>query len=109
MSLTPGGDIRLTELDLSAQRESQLRDEIGAHEVLLDQKDSEIASLRARVKELEAGLAEVETLIGESRGVDGLHLNGDVAPWDEIRTGGEFERLAAFDRAVAALLKERGK
>jgi len=30
-------------------------------------------------------------LINNSHGVDGLHLNGDVAPWDSLLPGGEFE------------------
>ena len=52
-------------------------------------------------KKLVAGLLAVEQLIAESHGVTGLHLNGDVAPWDELRTGGRFEDwLFAFDNAL---------
>lgn len=36
---------------------------------------------------------DIQGLISESYGVSGLHLNGDVAPWDEILPGGRFERL----------------
>ena len=50
------------------------------------------------------GLEAVEALIHNSRGVIGLHLNGDEAPWDELRTGGRFEGwLRDFDDALAAL------
>ena len=49
------------------------------------------------------GLEAVESLINESHGVSGLHLNGDLAPWDELRTGGRFEEwLIAFDDALNA-------
>lgn len=30
-------------------------------------------------------------LIDDSEGVVGLHLNGDVAPWEELMEGGRFE------------------
>ena len=47
----------------------------------------------------DASLAvEVWDLIGESHGVTGLHLNGDVAPWSEIVPGGRFERLPSLAR-----------
>lgn len=53
--------------------------------------------LIADLKKMQAtliGLAgDIEDLIGESYGVSGLHLNGDVAPWGELEPGGRFERL----------------
>lgn len=65
------------------------------------------AGLRERVKVLEFGLSEVETLMDESEGVAGLHLNGDVAPWSELRSGGRFEEwLLGFDEASALLEKK---
>ena len=43
----------------------------------------------------------VTGLIDNSRGVDGLHLNGDPALWDVLHTGGEFESwLRDFDAAL---------
>ena len=49
------------------------------------------------------GLEAVGTLINDSHGVCGLHLNGDFAPWSELRTGGRFEEwLVAFDDALNA-------
>jgi hypothetical protein len=41
-----------------------------------------------RVAEL---LAALRGLIAGSNGVAGLHLNGDVATWDELCDGGLFE------------------
>ena len=47
------------------------------------------------------GINAVADLIDNSTGVDGLHLNGDIAPWDELRTGGMFEEwLVDFDEAL---------
>lgn len=34
---------------------------------------------------------DLNALINESHGVSGLHLNGWVAPWSELLTGGQFE------------------
>lgn len=48
-------------------------------------------------------LDEVQDLIGESYGVAGLHLNGDVAPWSEIEEGGRFERLCSMYQAIDAI------
>lgn len=50
-----------------------------------------------------AGLRAVEALMDESYGVAGLHLNSDIAPWGDLRTGGQYEEwLLAFDAALAA-------
>ena len=51
---------------------------------------------------LQTGLQAVADLINESSGVDGLHLNGDTAPWADLQTGGRFEEwLTPFDDAVS--------
>jgi hypothetical protein len=50
------------------------------------------------------GVAAALALIEDSYGVAGLHLNGDVAPWHELRTGGRYEDwLFDFDQAVKRL------
>lgn len=55
------------------------------------------------------GLADdIESLIGESHGVIGLHLNGDVAPWGEIEAGGRFERLANLPIAHSTIASAKG-
>ncbi len=59
------------------------------------------AEAGAREGVLVGALREVAALIDESHGVAGLHLNGDVAPWSELREGGRFEWLGEFDRALA--------
>ncbi|MDU7523505.1 MAG: hypothetical protein E7K72_19325 [Roseomonas mucosa] len=51
-------------------------------------------------------LTAIDNLIAESHGVAGLHLNGDMAPWDELLAGGRFEDwllpLEALRSALAA-------
>lgn len=53
------------------------------------------------IEKLRAGIIAVEELIHDSLGVAGLHRNGDVATWEELRTGGRFEEwLKQFDEAL---------
>lgn len=61
---------------------------------------AEIERLKAVIDKCQAALNEVTDLVSESSGVYGLHLNGDVSPWDEILAGGRFERLTSLDEAV---------
>ena len=50
-----------------------------------------VHSQQARLRALSKGLKAVRNLIRESRGVIGLHLNGDEAPWDSLLEGGRYE------------------
>ena len=53
------------------------------------------------VTKLVLGINAAANLMDNSTGVDGLHLNGDVAPWCDLRTGGMFEGwLVDFDEAL---------
>ena len=77
-----------------------------ASEHIKDQERT-MATQQARIEALEKGLQAVAQLIEESSGVSGLHMNGDVAPWSDLQTGGRFEEwLVDFD---AALLQEPNK
>lgn len=59
-----------------------------------ERKDSTIYHLRA-------GIQDVAVLIDNSDGVAGLYLNGDVAKWSDLRTGGSHEEwLSSFDEAL---------
>lgn len=69
------------------------RDELIA---LLKLKDNQIVVAKD-------ALSSVDALIKESDGVVGLHLNGDVARWDELLIGGKSERWL-FDYEHATLL-----
>jgi hypothetical protein len=71
------------------------------HAAAIAAKDAELAKLKRRTEVYETGLRDVLDLIGQSHGVDGLHKNGDIATWSELRAGGKFESwLSAFDAAV---------
>lgn len=60
-----------------------------------------IDSLQSECEKLRKGLAAVQDLVTNSEGVAGLHLNGDVAPWDDLREAGRFEEwLIDFDAAT---------
>jgi len=49
---------------------------------------------------MKAGISAIRSLINESHGVAGLHLNGDVAEWTELEQGGRFEEwLIKFNEA----------
>jgi len=70
--------------------------------------EAEIERLTARVAELEeAGgrvLHDIDDLATHSEGVAGLHQNGDIAPWDSLFAGGNFEAwLMSIETLRAAL------
>ena len=55
---------------------------------------------------LDKACRSVTELIDNSYGVDQLHMNGDVAPWDDLRPGGRYEGwLIEFDEALETLRK----
>lgn len=57
-----------------------------------------------KLRTLANGIAAVATVIEDSMAVIGLHKNGDLAYWEELRTGGEFESwLVDFDQALELL------
>ena len=54
-----------------------------------------------------AALHDIDDLVANSKGVSGLHLNGDMAPWSELMDGGAYgawlqsvERLREAIRAL---------
>jgi hypothetical protein len=51
--------------------------------------------------------SQLHQLIGESRGVAGLHANGDLADWESLLKGGRFgewlDGLADFDEVLTSL------
>ena len=52
-------------------------------------------------KKLIDGIKAFQCLISNSDGVSGLHKNGEIASWDDLRSGGHFESwLVAFDEAL---------
>lgn len=62
--------------------------ESGLESSLLER---ELEDIKEEVRRLRLAVDAVVVLIKESRGVTGLHHNGDVAPWAELLPGGRFE------------------
>jgi flagellar biosynthesis/type III secretory pathway protein FliH len=66
-----------------------------------------IHTQRQCIKELTEALEAVQELIDNSRGVFGLHLNGDLSPWDELLEGGRFQEwLLPFSQVGAKAARE---
>lgn len=68
-----------------------------------------IATAPRLYKALHTLLDELSALMGNSAGVAGLHMNGDLAPWAELEPGGQFEHLGSIDEAFSALAEARGE
>ena len=70
-----------------------------------------LMALRARVAELEGALKSligaIDILISDSAGVAGLHMNGDLAPWDELTSDGQFNQWLGLDLDIARAALER--
>lgn len=83
---------------------SQIDKDMGREYVPLYTRPPESRLREARLREALANLVqEIDDLVSESEGVAGLHLNGDVAEWDDLLPGGPYERLTSLDDARAAL------
>lgn len=73
-------------------------------QIEVEQLRRENAALREQVKPLAKAVQDMKALIDESRGVYGLHRNGDESPWDELTGDGYMsEWLGSLDIALAAL------
>lgn len=105
-----------------ATKQETVKDVMQGHGFPFNQRDAVIeanerqladARLRAAAPDLLDALNEmlndIEGLIGESAGVYGLHMNGDLAPWSELEEGGRFERLSSMSKARAAIAKATGE
>lgn len=74
---------------------------------------SQLEDAKATIQRLEAeraimrkGLSAVDSLIDNSQGIAGLHLNGGIAFWDQLQTGGKCESwLLDFDAAMLIPVK----
>jgi len=68
--------------------------------------EEQLNAIQLENKQLKAGLEAVNELINNSYGVQGLHLNGDTAIWEELLQGGSFEAwLLDFSLALGLVNK----
>jgi hypothetical protein len=93
--------------DATAEVQAYIDKETGALREERDALAARVAEYEAKAQALAALVDAVDVLIAYSGGVDGLHLNGEVAPWDDLTRGGKFEGwLGALDDARDLLLKK---
>ena len=60
---------------------------------------------------LERLISDIQALSDSSQGIEGLHRNGDPAPWDELLEGGCYSSWLgdAIAAGKAALAEHRGE
>jgi len=85
--LTNQGRRNLNECGANARLFARSRTDLPRVVKALQAANVREAEHKARVAELEKKDEQVCALIAESQGVDGLHLNGDVATWEELMHG----------------------
>lgn len=74
----------------------------------VDPEDEFYPPLTTEIPVLIKGILAVGALMDESKGVAGLHHNGDVAPWNELLQGGKYETwLEDFSEALEVALALR--
>ena len=97
----------------SSQGERLAWDEAWRQRLRADRISEDRDRLRSLVVSLSSGLAAVESLINQSEGVTGLHLNGDIAECSDLLAGGRYEGwLVLFCDALECLARweaERGE
>ena len=90
-------------IDQLRARNAELEAEVARLRKALAESLEASARCAIHSNKLSMGIAAVRNLINESQGVAGLHLNGDLALWCELRTGGQFEGwLLDFDKVLEA-------
>lgn len=51
-------------------------------------------------------VSDLDDLIASSEGVAGLHRNGDIAPWEELTEGGQFESWLSSLEVARGVLEQ---
>jgi len=68
---------------------------------------NKIQELEAECAALRILIADVQNLMYESRGVDGWHLNGEIALWDEFEITAEIALALDEKHSMGLALMER--
>ncbi len=70
----------------------------------ISELEVQVGATKEKIVILLKAVAAVQNLIDNSKGVAGLHLNGDVADWDSLLKDGKYEEwLADFSTAMLVL------
>ena len=99
-------------MNLKEISDEELVDDIIDDSISKDfpQYKTELLIRLARGRKAIEACESVFDLINNSRGIAGLHLNGDDAPWDELLRGGRFEtwliKLSEFEEVTEKQIKE---
>lgn len=106
------------EIEEIKSQSSTRRNVLGYQEPVHFVEHEDFLQLFSHIAELEAArqkgeeererlmraIKAVQDLINESHGVYGLHLNGDLSPWDELLEGGKYEEwLLPLSKALEPL------
>lgn len=71
---------------------------------------TELAAAKERAERMRkraaAVVKDIDILVENSRGVIGLHLNGDEAPWTDLLAGGKYEDWLVSVELLRAALTE---
>lgn len=90
---------RKTETRIRGMEWHEIVDEIHQMEDAIERRNEQIECLLK-------GIHAVTMLIDNSTGVDGLHPNGDSAPWTDLLAGGCYEEwLYEYSQAQALMEK----
>jgi len=73
------------------QRKKKAEAELANTQIAVAHYDIDLKRVRAERNRLRRMADQWWDLINNSRGVDGLHLNGDLATWEDLLPGGRFE------------------
>jgi hypothetical protein len=81
----------LTDLDMWQARAEKAEAELLDLRERYAHVNAEYEAMMAERDRLTQMVEEMQELIRQSAGVDGLHLNGDIALWDTLMLGGYLE------------------
>jgi hypothetical protein len=82
--------------------EKRQREQAGQQSESEHHLQVEIDRLKAERDQLVKALESFLDLVGDSHGVSGYHLNGDIAEWDEFECVGEaYELIKRIEGGIA--------
>ena len=97
-------------MNLKEMSDEELVNDVNDLDQYNDDKIDELKNRLERGRKAIEACEAVFDLINNSRGVTGLHLNGDDALWHDLLRGGQFEswliKLSEFEEITEKYIKE---